>query len=195
MKDSDADPRQKAILIAAWKSFAAYGYRKTSMDDIARGAGMSRPALYLHYRNKEDIFRSLVLYYHDQSNAAVQKALTEPGPVTRVLTAAFAAQGGDVIEAMLTSPHGMELLDTGTVLAGDIVAQSQVQLRELYADWLTDQARLRRIRLSASADEVAGTMTAALKGIKMSGDDYATYRSRVALLAGMIAAGLEAKEG
>lgn len=194
MKDSDSDPRQKTILIAAWKSFAAYGYRKTSMDDIARGAGMSRPALYLHYRNKEDILRSLVQYYHDQSAGAVEKALAEPGPVTHVLTAAFVAQGGDVIEAMLTSPHGMELLDTGSMLAADIVAQSQAQLRELFADWLTSQARAGRIRLIAPADEVAGTIIAALKGIKMAGGDYATYRTRVALLAAMIGAGLEAEK-
>ena len=55
--------RQDAILDAAFHAFATYGYRRTAMDDIARGAGMSRTALYLHYRNKEDIFRSLALRY------------------------------------------------------------------------------------------------------------------------------------
>jgi len=192
MKDSIADPRQQTILAAAWKAFARYGFRKTSMNDIAIGADMSRPALYLHYQNKEDIFRSLALYYRDQTLEAVEKSLmTGSGSVAEVLAAAFAAQGGDVTEMMLTSPHGMELLDTGGKLAGDIVVDGQTQLLELLANWLNAQAGAGRLRLIAPADEVAATMTAALKGIKMAGSDYATYKSRVALLAALIGAGLE----
>ncbi|XHE56708.1 TetR/AcrR family transcriptional regulator [Phaeobacter sp. BS34] len=42
MMSSSSDPKQRAILEAAWGGFATYGYRKTSMDDIARRAGMSR---------------------------------------------------------------------------------------------------------------------------------------------------------
>ena len=51
MNEMGTDHRQTSILLGAWNTFAAYGYKKTSMDDIARAAGMSRPALYLHYRN------------------------------------------------------------------------------------------------------------------------------------------------
>ena len=97
---------------------------------------------------------------------------------------------GGVIEAMLSSPHGMELLDTGSILAADIVAASQAQLGGLFTDWLNAQARAGRVRLTAPADELAGTITAALKGIKMTGADYATYKARVAHLAAMIGAGL-----
>lgn len=188
MKDSIADPRQQAILNAAWNAFAAYGYRKTSMDDIARGAAMSRPALYLHYRNKQDIFRSLAGYYYDQATKAVEAALARPGPPVEVLAAAFAAQGGEVIEVMLGSPHGMELLDATGVTAADIVLAGEERLRAIYAGWL---AGLDRACLPGPAQDLAGTMTAALKGIKMAGTDYATYRTRVALLAAMIGAGLE----
>ena len=64
----DHDPqRQDAILDAAFGVFAAYGYRRTTMEDIARACGMSRTALYLHFRNKDDIFRSLTERYLDQA--------------------------------------------------------------------------------------------------------------------------------
>ena len=65
MKDLSSDPKQHAILLSAWQAFATYGFRKTSMDDIARGANMSRPAVYLHFKGKEEIFRSLVQSYYD----------------------------------------------------------------------------------------------------------------------------------
>ena len=94
MKDIGTDPKQKAILKSAWTAFASYGFRKTSMDDIARGAGMSRPALYLHYRNKEDIFRSLAQFYYDDAVQSVAEALSAEGPIPDTLARAFAAQGG-----------------------------------------------------------------------------------------------------
>ena len=48
--------RRRAILDAALACFIQFGYAKTSLDDIARRAGLSRPLLYRKYRNKEDIF-------------------------------------------------------------------------------------------------------------------------------------------
>ncbi len=193
MKDSSSYARQQAILNAAFGAFATYGHRKTSMDDIARAAGMSRPALYLHYRNKNDIFRSLAQYYYDQATEAVAVALGDSGAVAEVLGGAFAAQGGDVFEVMLTSPHGLELLDATNATASDIVQTGEAELRTIYADWLDRWAASGRIVLAGPSQEMAGTMMAALKGIKMAGTDYTTYKRRVALLAAMIGAGLETR--
>ena len=72
--DTKTDTKIQAILAAAWAGFSAYGFRKTSMDDIARGAGMSRPALYLHFKNKEAIFRSLVESYYAEAAREVAAA-------------------------------------------------------------------------------------------------------------------------
>jgi AcrR family transcriptional regulator len=37
-----SDERRAALLAAAAEVFARYGYRKASMDDVARAAGLSR---------------------------------------------------------------------------------------------------------------------------------------------------------
>lgn len=195
MKDRPAAPHQLAILTSAMAAFAAYGYRKTSMDDIARGAAMSRPALYLHFRNKRDIFRSLARFHFDRKAALVEAALAQPGPVAAVLAAAFAAQGGAAIKAMLTSPHGMELLDAAGSTAADIVQEGEAHLRRIYADWLGRASAAGQVRLVGPALELADTMTAALNGIKMAGTDYATYQTRVAHLAAVLGAGLTAGQG
>jgi AcrR family transcriptional regulator len=191
MKDHDADPRQKAILKAAFTAFAAYGFRKTSMDDIARGAGMSRPALYLHYRNKEDIFRSLAQFYYDDAVDSVRAALARDLPLPDRLAGAFAAQGGAIIETMLTSPHGRELLDTGNATAADIAEAGEARLRAVYAGWLTDMAAKGALRLRVPPDAAAAAMTAALAGIKGKAPDHASYARDVATLGRLIGAGLE----
>lgn len=51
--------RRREILEAAQTCFLRFGYSKTSLDDIAREAGLSRPLLYRKYRNKEAIFGAL----------------------------------------------------------------------------------------------------------------------------------------
>lgn len=190
MEQTSTDPKQQAILEAAWHAFATYGFRKTSMDDIAQRAGMSRPALYQHYKNKNDIFRSLAQHYYDAAARDVSDALNGEGELHSRIEAAFAAQGGKVAEAMLTSAHGRELLETGGVAAADIVERGEARLTLVYAQWLADQAARRAIRLSGQSTDVAATLTAALKGIKSAAPDYATYRKQVAELARIVAAGL-----
>jgi len=56
--DDATETRRKAILDAAVLVFARFGYRKTSMEEVARAAQLSRQGLYLHFANKEDLFRA-----------------------------------------------------------------------------------------------------------------------------------------
>lgn len=195
MKDVSADPKQQAILEAAWAAFATYGYRKTSMDDIARGAGVSRPALYLHYRNKEDIFRSLARHIYDLAARDLEAELAREGPLPERLAAAFEAQSGEFMEAMLSSPHGLELLDTGFQTAADIAETGEARCVALYAAWLEREAEAGRAHLSGPAGDVAATMMAALKGIKHGAADFATYKTRMGQLARLFGTALEAGTG
>jgi AcrR family transcriptional regulator len=42
--------------------FARYGFRKTTMEDIAQAAGKGKSTLYYYFNNKEEIFRAVVEY-------------------------------------------------------------------------------------------------------------------------------------
>ncbi len=59
------------------------------MAEIAEGAGMSRPALYLHYAGKEDIFNALVRLHLSRSEAAMLAVLARPGGAAETLLASF----------------------------------------------------------------------------------------------------------
>lgn len=190
MQTNSADPKKLAVLEAAYETFATYGFRKTSMDDIARKAGMSRPALYLHYKNKEDIFRSLVVAHYEKAALDVKQALVEQGSISDILTRAFLAQTEDMARAMLSSPHAEELQDTGMTVIGDIVCEGEDALAKLYADWLRQQETAGVLSLKGPAEEIAATITAALKGLKMTAPDYDTYETRLRHLAMMLGTGL-----
>lgn len=184
------DPKQQAILEAAWAAFSTYGFRKTSMDDIAKGAGMSRPALYLHFKNKDAIFRALVAAYYGNAAAGVRAALAEPGPLPERLMAAFEGQAGEAVEMMMASPHGMELFEVTKNVAGEEIGAGEAALSGIYADWLQQQAVAGNAVLSGDAAEVAQTICASLKGIKQTAADYTAYQAGLRQLAALFGAGL-----
>ncbi len=55
-----SDSTRVGILEAARGRFLRFGPRKTTMDEVARAAGCSRTTLYAHFRNKEDLYGSLL---------------------------------------------------------------------------------------------------------------------------------------
>ena len=58
--------REQRIFDAAAELFAHYGYAKTTIDDIAERAGVSKGAVYLHFRSKDDLLDRLLLRLSDQ---------------------------------------------------------------------------------------------------------------------------------
>ena len=52
--------REDLILDAADRLLARYGYRKMTIDDLAREAGIGKGTVYLHFRSKEDVVLSHV---------------------------------------------------------------------------------------------------------------------------------------
>ena len=88
--------RKAAILVAAQPVFMRYGYRKTSMDDVAKAAGVSRQGLYVHFASKDDLFRDMIdqaLRLHlREARAALAN---EVHPISQRLIAALTEWFGD----------------------------------------------------------------------------------------------------
>ncbi len=164
--DTGKDPAKvQAILNAALQTFSQYGYRKTSMEDLARAAGMSRPALYQYFRNKEDVACNLVRGYFTDAVAKVRAALAEPGSPEQVLERAFRAKL-DGMEEVLSAPHGEELLELGHSVSTEDVAEGMAQLEQGFADWLDAQSAAGGVHFEGEARDVAQVIVSALDGIK-----------------------------
>lgn len=180
--------RKAVILEAAFPVLAQYGYKRSSMEDIAKAAGMSRPALYQHFRNKEDMARHFVAQFYDRAVADVARALSESGPVDAVLEQAFRAKAGPLFEQLLDSPHGMELVEMGFSHAADITAEGNARLVAVFADWLRREANAGRMRLIDTPEALAETMLGALAGIKAP--PFAAYEAHMTRLAHLFGAAL-----
>lgn len=65
----------KASLIAAARRlFATHGYAATSTEEILDAAGVTRGALYHHYKEKAELFADVCLQMHDEASVAIVAA-------------------------------------------------------------------------------------------------------------------------
>jgi AcrR family transcriptional regulator len=66
---------QFAIINAAQIVFARYGYRKTTVDDIAQEAHIAKSSIYRYFKTKEEIFETIVEKEADMWLKRIQKAI------------------------------------------------------------------------------------------------------------------------
>ena len=86
--------RKQAILKDVLSVFARQGYRKTSMDELARAAGLSKQGLYLHFSSKGELFKGCITHYlderlHEAQNIVSDRTLTTEARLVSVLNAWF----------------------------------------------------------------------------------------------------------
>jgi len=71
------DTRERIQSIAL-ELFAEQGYEKTSLREIAERLGVTKAALYYHFRSKEDIVRSFTEDYRAEVEAVIAWAASQP---------------------------------------------------------------------------------------------------------------------
>ncbi len=53
---------RKKVIITAGEIFSHYGFKKTTMDEIAKALKMGKSSIYYYFSGKEEIFEAVVLY-------------------------------------------------------------------------------------------------------------------------------------
>ncbi|WP_019505400.1 TetR/AcrR family transcriptional regulator [Pleurocapsa sp. PCC 7319] len=173
-KDSKAD----RILEAAKSCFLNYGFKKTSMSDIAKQAKMSRPALYLHFDNKETIFCALVEQLQQQTLSQAEIVLQPEGKIGDRLKQAFECHSVELFSLVANSTHGNELIDINGKVAAEINRASVDKFIQLLAQALEESEVNQEIRLknldltSLQAAELLVNSSHGLKQAATSVEDY-----------------------
>ena len=79
----DAARTRELLLDAAETLFLKKGVSRTSLEEIARAAGMTRGAIYWHFRNKSDLFEAM----HQRADLPMEEMLVQAGAEDRPLEA------------------------------------------------------------------------------------------------------------
>ncbi|TKT75511.1 helix-turn-helix transcriptional regulator [Aquamicrobium sp. LC103] len=153
----------------ALKVFLAYGFDRTKMDDIARAAEFSRPSLYLLFKNKTDIYRAIASCLLTLSLKRAELALAKEGTLAERLDGLIECSLHDLMKDIVESPHGQEIIDMRSRLAGDIIAEWRGRMDTLIERAVRQEAQRLGADLCArgvSARTVAETLLDALEGMK-----------------------------
>jgi AcrR family transcriptional regulator len=79
-----AAERRRQILDVALEVFARSDYHDTSMNAIAREAGVTKPVLYQHFASKHELFELLLSETGDHLLRAIDSAVVDEEPRLRV---------------------------------------------------------------------------------------------------------------
>ena len=181
----DAD-KQTMILDAAFDAFIRHGFRRVTMGEIARAAGMSRPALYLEFANKEDIFTAVLRRYSDDLLSEIQAGLKARNtPVDQLM---FVCDIWVVrpFEMVQQAPDAQELTDAGHAFASGLIAQVHQRLERIVAEIVTN-AGSPSASAMPSAASIAHVMVTAIHGFKDHAQDLADLKRLCADLVSLIA--------
>lgn len=186
--------RRQRIRKAAMEVFLRYGYRKVTMDDIARGVGISRPALYLVFPNKEAVFRDLVQAGLDDLIERIETGL--PGRATLVdqLSHVFEISSVGSFELVARAPAASELMNASFDFARDLFDRHEQRLTEILVR-LIRGAVPEPNALRPPAQAQARIMIAAAHGFKSKAKDPQDMRALVSDMVQMTVAGLPVAAG
>ncbi len=81
---------RRKIIITAGAIFSRYGFKKTTMDEIAKALKMGKSSIYYYFSSKEEIFEAVVLYEANVLRNELTKAIKSvESPVDKVRNYVF----------------------------------------------------------------------------------------------------------
>lgn len=159
------------------------------MDDIARAADMSRPAVYQYVRNKQDAFRRLAARLLETSLDESRSAAAAQSDLTERLTGVLEAKLRLVARLWQDSPaHAAELLAVEVRQSADVIETYDMAMCELLTSAVTDA---RPDLPKAEADEVAALLLAFTRGLETNLSDPRVPIRRLRRGVEMFIAGLD----
>jgi AcrR family transcriptional regulator len=142
--------RKAQLADAAAELFRKHGYHQVSVNDIASAAGVTGPAVYRHFRGKQDILAHVLLSGMDTFGLVTEQALAEPGTPEEQLAALLRAVAALAVDrrevTALWRWEGRHLVPADRTKirhrGAELIAQWGIALRDVRADLSLDDAEL-----------------------------------------------------
>ncbi|GCE31568.1 TetR family transcriptional regulator [Dictyobacter alpinus] len=181
--------KEEQVLNAARKIFMRYGFKRATMSDLAEAAQMSRPALYLIFSSKEEVFQALITQIFSELLHDVRKEVSTHEEVADQLTSAFEVWCVRPFEMIQASPDARDILESGYAFATEITmgafAEFETILSDILRPLMSDQANL-----SLSPEQLAHILNTATQGFKESASSAMQIRQLIKGLITIVLAGL-----
>ncbi len=181
--------KEERVIAGAADVFLRYGFARTTMGDIAKRVGISRPSLYLLFANKEEVFAAVIRRLNDDQLAAIRAAL--PGLPTLHAKVLFACEtwGAHGVDLMTAHPDAKDLFDLSFAPVQEIYLKFQTLLAELLEGPAAASA------LGVKPALLARLVTYAMRGFRETASNGRDMRRLIALQVSLLLAALGEDDG
>jgi AcrR family transcriptional regulator len=131
--------QRQEILASALELFSEKGYHNVSMNEIAEKAEFAIGTLYKFFKNKEDLYKALILGQADKFHDALTKAIEEPDDEIEKLRNYIKAKGS-VFRANVSIIR-LYFAETGGA-SFNVMAGLDCEIRERYGEFLQTLASI-----------------------------------------------------
>ncbi|WP_160109058.1 TetR/AcrR family transcriptional regulator [Pseudomonas izuensis] len=169
--------KENQVIEAAYGVFFRYGFARTTMGDLAKAAGMSRPALYLVYPGKLEVFQAVADWMSDNMLESFRTDLKADWPLERKLLHVLEVCIAKPFEEVKANPDAYDLvaMDGQMPELHRVYGKLQVYLSDLLED------AVKQSGLKTTACELARTLMSAMRGFKLAAKDGKDLRQLMAL--------------
>lgn len=185
-----ARKNEDTIIAAARQVFMRYGFRRTTMGDIAEAAGMSRAALYLVYPSKEDVLTAVVTRMFGAMLDEIRQGLGRCATVEEQLTFALDVWCVTGFELVQASPDAKDLYESSYQFAAEVMATATADVIALVADVLEPLVR-QQTTVALSSVQIAQVLVSAVPGFKGAVTTTEQFRALIARLITLVLASLD----
>ncbi len=102
--------KREAILQAAWGHIRHYGYSKTTIDDIARQAGVGKGTIYIYFSSKTDIMLALTDLTNQRITSELERLASEDRPPEARLRACVLYRIMTLFDLVNRYPHSEDVI-------------------------------------------------------------------------------------
>jgi AcrR family transcriptional regulator len=168
---SQAKPQDR-ILDAALSVFRRHGFRRSSIEQAAEAAGLTRQALYHHFSSKEALFRAVVERLYESALAAeiaaAKAAEARGADLAGIVLAEISARFRYLLSSLDGSPHVEELFSEHLAQARDLYQSYATRFAGEIAATIARVCRSRKLVLprGMNARELARCVEMAVHGAK-----------------------------
>jgi len=129
----DENARFKRVMRAAEELFKRVGFRAVTMELVAREANVAKATLYSYFKNKDELYVAVCARMARILRGSVEQALMKPEtPLDERLADAVVAKHRPVFTLVRASPHAAELLTYTHSMAGEIFANLDVEMLDMF---------------------------------------------------------------
>lgn len=180
------DQRRQFVLDTALSLFCRFGYRKTSMEDVAKAAKISRQGLYFYFTNKQDLFREAVIVALENDVRAAQQTLEDSArPLRDRLIEAFDDWTGRYIGPM-TQDVAL-LVEDHPDIFGSILSEYPQRFKKMVLEAIVAETPTEHPELALG---VTQTLLGAAFGFKHQVDSREAFLERMTTAVDLLIVGL-----